>query len=29
MKSGRIKNWPKEERPLERLRAEGEDEWQR
>jgi DNA repair protein RadC len=23
MKSGRIKNWPKEERPRERLRAEG------
>lgn len=23
MKSDRIKNWPKEERPRERLRAEG------
>lgn len=29
MKSSRIKNWPKEEQPRERLRAEGENEWQR
>jgi hypothetical protein len=29
MKSDRIKDWPKEERPRELLRVEGEDEWQR